>query len=126
MMEKITLSPIGDTPVTKPNLAGALDMVSIWSLQTANRAKHGRICAAVIGLCCQNLGLPRYSMLDCEPIGYGGKCLEALLGKGIWAGSIYEAGGALLVWLCSLLPQQKEVEKAENFLSNEEQGDLQE
>ena len=106
-------------PCTKPSLAAALDVVSLWGINPS-RAHVGRLCAAAIGLCCPNLQLPRYSMIDAAPIPYGGRVLEKLLAKGIHAEEIYTQGIEVIVWLAGQLPQAQEVAKAKDFLPKKE------
>ena len=80
---------------SQPSLAAALDVVSIWGINPS-RAHVGRLCAAAIGLCCQEARLPRYSMIDAAPIPYGGRVLEKLLDRGIHAEEIYTQGLELI------------------------------
>lgn len=103
-------------PVTEPNLAIALDIISLWG-DGPTRAHMGRLCACAMGVCVPSLQLPAYSMIHADPIAYGGKALERLLSRGISAGNVYSEGMKIIVWMAGLLPHEKEVEAAKDFLS---------
>ena len=117
-MKTIDLKPVGTVHVSMPNLAVALDLVSMWG-SNPSQAHIGRLCAAAIGVSCTNLGLPKYRLHDADPIAFGGKCLARLLAKDVWAGDIYTAGAQLMVFFADNLPKQKEVEEVVNFTKSE-------
>ena len=104
---------------SRPNLACALDVVSLWG-DGPNRAHMGRLCACALGLCVPALKLPKYNMIHADPIAYGGKALDHLLSRGVPAGEIYTHGMNVIVLMADLLPRAEEVEKAEEFLKKKE------
>ena len=113
-MNKIIIEPFGELAISRPNLAAALDLIATWG-DNPNRAKIGRLCAAALGLCLPGANLPGYSMIDCDPIAYGGQCLDRLLRAGLTASQVYEHGVLLINYCAELLPSEKEVKEAENF-----------
>jgi len=117
-MDKIILHPFGELSVVKPNLAAALDIVATWG-DNPSRAQIGRLCAAAMGICCPSVHLPGYSMIDCHPIAYGGRCLERLLNKGVAASDIYSFGAEIINFMAEQLPLEKEVQAAEDFTEGE-------
>ena len=118
-MESITLGG-KKHKVHKPNLAAALDIVSLWG-EAPSKLHIGRLCASAIGISCPSVHMPRYSMIDATPIGYGGHCMSKLLERGVYAGDIYTEGLNLIMYFIEILPKKEEVEKAVSFLEQKEE-----
>lgn len=102
-------------PVLPDSLATCLDFVSVWGA-TLNRAQLGRLCAAAIGVCVDHVAiLPKYKISSADPLGYGHKIMERLLGAGVLPADIYEQGANLLLEMAQKLPTENEVEAESNF-----------
>ena len=107
---------------TPNNLAICLDFVSCWGAEP-NRAQLGRLCAGSIGVCFDHLAvLPKYKSKDGNPLEYGGKVLERLLGNGFTPGKIYELGATCLFEMAKAIPTEAEVESTADFLPTPPQG----
>ncbi len=122
-LKKIKLGNLGDLEVSADNLAAVLDIVMEWG-DSPSRAHVSRLCAAAIGVTVKGAKCPRYSMIDAAPIPYGGACLNALIGAGVPAGDIISAGTKLMLHFADLLPQESEVQAAENFTETEPGANL--
>jgi hypothetical protein len=97
------------------SMATCLDFVSIWS-SDINRAKFTRLCAAAIAVCAPNgIGLPSYDISQSDPVSFGHGATDALLNGGCTISNIYTIGGQLLADMAKTLPNDDEVEQAENF-----------
>ena len=113
----INLPIYGHQQAIKPNLAIALDIISIWG-SSPSRAHVGRLCAAAMGVCCKGLKMPPYSMIDADPISYGGRCLGIILGKGVQVSAIYDEGIKVLIWLADQLTTEAGVQENIDFLAH--------
>ncbi len=113
---EINLKKLGVHVVQMPkSMATSLDFVSIWGSEP-NRAQLGRICAAVIAVCVDHARvLPSYPVATGDPIAFGHKCLDRLLGAGVGAGEIYAIGSQLLIEMLKEIPSEEAVEEQANF-----------
>ena len=117
-LKKIKLGKLGDLEVSADNLAAGLDIVMEWG-DSPSRAHVSRLGAAAIGVTVKAAKCPIYSMIDAAPIPYGGACLNALIGAGVPAGDIIAAGTQLMLHFADVLPQESEVQAADNFSETE-------
>ncbi len=115
---EINLKKLGVHVAQMPkSMATSLDFVSIWGSEP-NRAQLGRLCAAVIAVCVDHARvLPSCPVATGDPIAFGHKCLDRLLGAGVSAGDIYEIGSQLLIEMIKEIPREQEVEDQANFTS---------
>jgi hypothetical protein len=119
---EIDLKKLGVHVAEMPkSMATSLDFVSIWGAEP-NRAQLGRLCAAVIAVCVDHARvLPAYPVATGDPIAFGHKCLDRLLGAGVGAGDIYEMGSTLLIKMLEEIPKEEAVEEQANFTSPPEE-----
>ena len=113
---QLELKKLGTIEARLPkSLATCLDFVSIWG-SDPSRAQLGRLCAATIGVCTDHAKiLPAYPIATGDPIAYGHKIMDRLLGAGIAPAYIYTAGSDLLIQMIDELPKEEEVEQKANF-----------
>jgi hypothetical protein len=123
-MNTINLPPLGELTCTQPALVLCYDLLSEWG-ESPSRPKIGRLCAAAIGLSTQShhTGLPVYKISSLDLVGYGNRCLDRLLQKGVTAGSVVTQGMLLVQQMAEALPQDQEVEATVNFTESGQQAD---
>ena len=80
-----------------------------------NRARMGRLFAAIIGLTIKGAKCPRYSLSDADPIQYGGKMQEWLQSQNISPVEVLTVGSVIFQFLSEHIATNDEVETAGNF-----------
>jgi len=121
-MKTINIAPLGDLTCTVPALVLCYDLLSEWG-DSPSRPKIGRLCAAAIGLATQHhqTQLPVYKVSSLDLVGYGNRCLDRLLQKGVTAGAVVTQGMQLVQMMAEALPQDQEVEATVNFTEEGQQ-----
>ena len=109
-MKHITIKPVGKISVKNPKLSTVYDIVSTWTT-SPSQAHIGRLCAAAIGVCCEDARLPVYDNDQARPIAYGGLCMDTLLQAGCKPNEIIEKGMEVLTMLAPMLLKEDEVKK---------------
>jgi len=109
-MEKIEIAPLGEYKIHKPRACVSYDLISSWS-ENQSRAHLGRLAGAAIGICCLDIGLPRYDIDSALPIGYGGLILDKLIGRGVEPSQIIEIGMLILTKLAPQILKEEDVKK---------------
>ena len=122
-MNDINIPPLGDLTCTQPALVLCYDLLSEWG-DSPSRPKIGRLCAAAIGLCTQHhqTQLPVYKVSSLDLVGYGNRCLDRLLQKGVTAGAVVTQGMLLVQQMAEALPQDHEVTDTVNFTDSGQQA----
>ena len=91
-----------------------------------NKAKLGRVLAAVVGLVWSEenrVPAPKYNVSSGEITQYGGAMLEWLFKRGVTRSTIYAAGHILANDIFLMLPLEKEVAgQAESFRDSSDAG----
>ena len=109
------LGSLGEISFKTP--AGAAicyDFLTIWA-GDLNRAQLLRLCASAIAVCAPG-HFPPYPLTD-DPITWGSQAVDKLHASGVEPAEIYSIGVQCLRTITSQVITEKEVQKAENFLS---------
>lgn len=113
---KLNLKKLGEHEIHMPkSLATCVDFVSIWGSEP-NRAQLGRLCAAAIAVGVDHAKiLPAYKIASGDPILFGHKIMDRLLGSGVLLSDVYEMGSLVLVEMMKAIPTEEDVEQTANF-----------
>ena len=113
---KLDLRKLGEHEVHTPkSMATCVDFVSIWGSEP-NRAQLGRLCAAAIAVGVDHAKiLPAYKIATGDPVSFGHKIMDRLLGAGVPLSDIYDMGSQVLLQMMKEIPSEDDVEKTANF-----------
>lgn len=98
-------------------------MSTIWDVfymisTNPNRAQLGRLFAALVGVTIRNFpSCPKYSISDCDLMGYGGKVQEWLSSHKVTPIEVLQVGTELFQMMTEHISTDDDVEAAENFTS---------
>ena len=120
-MKTITLSPLHDLQIRKPESWTALcDLTVSWPTDPEDprsRARLVRCCAAAIGLVLddERILLPSYRTESMDLVAYGVSVVEVLIPRRVQLAEIIRAGREIGDWLAGTMPSEQEVSQTADF-----------
>lgn len=106
------------------NIATCLEFVLVWGESSDDSASLLRLHSAALGVALEQFAmLPRYKPETDKIKPYGYKVLDRLVTKNVTSSEIFAAGGVVLQYMMSKIPNQKKVEEKEDFFYSADQED---
>jgi hypothetical protein len=110
---KMKLGNYDEVDLTPPySLAVCLQFTALWA-GDIDRSDLAQLCAGAIGVSCE--ALPRYAPSASKPLDYGYMCMDNLLRAKVTPSQIYDIGSKCLANMAGRLPNEDDVQEAENF-----------